>query len=64
MRGKDCGNVDSALFAKGKSNTRQPLVEVSDDGLVLLVRHKLRFISSVHQGEFGNYTSPRNQATR
>lgn len=41
MSREDGGNIDSSLLRKGQSHTGQPLVEVSDDGLLLLMAYKL-----------------------
>jgi hypothetical protein len=37
MRGEDSGNIDAALLAERYCNTRQPLVELDNDGSLLLV---------------------------
>lgn len=42
MRGEDGGNINAALLAKRDCNTCQPLVELDNDGALLLVEDVLR----------------------
>ena len=39
--GKDRGDIDLALLAQGQSHTGEPLVEMGDDSLLLLVADEL-----------------------
>lgn len=41
VRREDGRHVDAALLAEGQGDTREPFVEVGDDGLFLLVRDEL-----------------------
>lgn len=42
MGGEDGGDIDASLLGQGQGNTGKPLVEVGNDGLVLLVTDVLQ----------------------
>jgi hypothetical protein len=65
MGSEDRGHIDAPPFRQRQSDPCQPLVEVCDNGLLLLVANELYGISSrlVAPNRAG-LTSPRNQATR
>jgi hypothetical protein len=41
MSCEDGGNIYAPLLGKGEGNASEPFVEVSNDGLLLFVTHKL-----------------------
>lgn len=45
MGGEDCGDIDASLLGEGQSHTSEPLVEVGNNRLALLVAHELFTVS-------------------
>lgn len=63
--GEDGGNVDAALLAEGYCYTCQPLVELDDDGSLLLVEDVLPLVSANNiDTTVASLTSPKNHAMR
>jgi hypothetical protein len=65
MGGEDGGDVDLSFPAEGEGDTREPLVELRDDGTLLLMVGVLLLLVGASGGmERDPHTSPKNQATR
>lgn len=65
MGGEDGCNVDLSLLGEGQGDTSEPLVEVGNNGLVLLMTDKLLTLA-MDVSVAGKIvpTSPKNHATK